>query len=198
MLRDQKGQRVLSSGLLIIIAVVMKYLQIGLGISDALMIAAALVAGLPIAINAIQALRYKILGIDALVTLAVVGAIFIQEYWEAAIVTFLFMLGNYLESIALEKTRSAIKALLELAPDMARVIRNGEEIELSPDEVKLGDLVIVRPGEKIPVDGVVTEGSSYVNQAAITGESMPVNKEKGDGVYSGTIIESGYLKVVAD
>ena len=198
MLRDQKGQRVLSSGLLIIIAVVMKYLQIGLGISDALMIAAALVAGLPIAINAIQALRYKILGIDALVTLAVVGAIFIQEYWEAAIVTFLFMLGNYLESIALEKTRSAIKALLELAPDMARVIRNGEEIELSPNEVKLGDLVIVRPGEKIPVDGVVTEGNSYVNQAAITGESMPVNKEKGDSVYSGTIIESGYLKVVAD
>jgi len=198
MLRVKKGQRVLISGILIVISLGLGKLASSPGISDILMIAAAVFAGYPIAINAIRALRYKILGIDALVTLAVIGALLIKEYWEAAAVTFLFMFGNYLESKTLEKTRSAIKALLSLAPDIARVIRNGEEIELSPEEVVKGDIVIVRPGEKIPVDGTVTEGSAYVNQAPITGESMPVSKNIDDGVFSGTVIESGYLKIKAD
>jgi len=198
MLRINKGQRVLISGILIIISLAVGKLAPSPDISNILMIAAAIIAGYPIAINAIRALRYKILGIDALVTLAVIGALIIKEYWEAAAVTFLFMFGNYLESKTLEKTRSAIKALLSLAPDIARVLRNGEEIELSPEEVVKGDIVIIRPGEKIPVDGTVTEGSAYVNQAPITGESMPVSKEINDEVYSGTVIESGYLKVRAD
>lgn len=198
MLRMSKGQRVWVSGILIVLALVIKKLQLAPNISDILMIAAAFMAGYPIALDAVRALRYKILGIDALVTLAVVGAIFIQEYWEAAAVTFLFMFGSYLESKTLEKTRSAIKALLDLAPDVARVVRQGEELELSPDEVIKGDLVIVRPGEKIPVDGHIIDGNAYVNQAAITGESMPVNKTNEDSVFSGTVIESGYLKIVAD
>lgn len=209
MLRDSKGQRVIISGALIILALLLGQLgqlnygiditdNFHLNISDILMLAATFVAGYPIAVNAFQALRYKILGIDALVTLAVIGAIYIREYWEAAAVTFLFMLGNYLESRALEKTRSAIKSLLELAPDVARVVRNGEEIEVSPDEVVKGETVIVKPGEKIPVDGTVIEGTAYVNQATITGESMPVTKEDGDGVFSGTILESGYIKIRAD
>lgn len=206
MLRDSKAQRVLAAGVLIMVALALYQVNFrlpitaafSLSLSDLFMIAAAVVAGYPIAVNALQAIRYKIIGIDALVTLAVIGAILIQEYWEAAAVTFLFMLGNYLESRALEKTRSAIKSLLEMAPDTARVLRNGEEIELSPEEVVTGDLVIVRPGEKIPVDGTITEGNAYVNQAPITGESMPVNKEAGETVFSGTVIESGYLKIQAD
>jgi len=198
MLRINKGQRVLISGILIVVSLALGKLASIPDISDILMIAAAVIAGYPIAINAIRALRYKILGIDALVTLAVIGALIIKEYWEAAAVTFLFMLGNYLESKTLEKTRSAIKALLSLAPDIARVVRNGAEIELSPEEVVEGDIVIVRPGEKIPVDGTVIEGSAYVNQAPITGESMPVSKDVNDGVFSGTVIESGYLKIRAD
>jgi Cd2+/Zn2+-exporting ATPase len=198
MLRISKSQRVWLTGLLIIASFLLKKIVLAPGISDILMIAAAFVAGYPIALNALRALRYKIVGIDALVTLAVIGALIIGEYWEAAAVTFLFMFGNYLESKTLEKTRSAIKALLELAPDIARVERNGEEIQLTPDEVIQGDIVIVKPGEKIPVDGTVREGNAYVNQAAITGESMPLSKEKGDGVFSGTILESGYLKIQAD
>jgi Cd2+/Zn2+-exporting ATPase len=198
MLKIKKGQRVLISGILIVTSLALGKLASSPDISNILMIAAAIIAGYPIAINAIRALRYKILGIDALVTLAVIGALIIKEYWEAAAVTFLFMLGNYLESKTLEKTRTAIKALLSLAPDIARVIRNGEEIELSPEDVIEGDIVIIRPGEKIPVDGTVTEGSAYVNQAPITGESMPVSKDINDGVFSGTVIESGYLKVRAD
>ena len=196
--RISKGQRVVVSGSIIIISIMLDKLTVHSGISDALMIAAAFIAGYPTAISAIRALRYRMLGIDALVTIAVTGALFIHEYWEAAAVTFLFMLGSYLESRTLEKTRSAIKSLLELAPDKARVIRAEEELEIPPDEVVKGDIVVIRPGERIPVDGIVTEGSAYVNQAPITGESMPVGKESGDGVFSGTIIESGYVKVRAD
>lgn len=156
MLRDSKFQRVLIAGVLIIIALALYQVDVrlhitdafSLSISDLLMIAAAVAAGYPIAVNAFQAIRFRIVGIDALVTLAVVGAILIREYWEAAAVTFLFMLGDYLESRALEKTRSAIRSLLELAPDTARVLRNGEEVELAPEEVETGDLVIVRPRGK--------------------------------------------------
>jgi Zn2+/Cd2+-exporting ATPase len=198
MLRINKEQRIVISGVMIVISIVFNKLGIIPGISDVLMIAAAFVAGYPIALNAIRALRYKILGIDALVTLAVIGALFIKEYWEAAAVTFLFMLGNYLESKTLEKTRSAIKSLLDLAPDFARTIRDGEEVKLSLEEVVKGDIIVVKPGEKIPVDGVIIEGNAYINQAPITGESMPVNRGNGDGVFSGTVIESGYLKVRAD
>lgn len=206
MLRDEKGRRVLLAGLLILIGLLTFKLDysfiiinnFSLSISDLFMLAATFVAGYPIAVSAFNAIRYKIIGIDALVTLAVIGAIYIREFWEAAAVTFLFMLGNYLEAKALEKTRSAIKALLELAPDVARVVRNGVETEISPDEVIKGEIVIVKPGEKLPVDGIVTEGNAYVNQASITGESMPVSKEDGAGVFSGTILESGYLKIKAE
>ena len=197
-MRISKGQRVALSGLLIVISFILKNTNAAIEIANGFMILAAFVAGLPIAKNAFSALRYKIVGIDALVTLAVTGALFIGEYWEAAAVTFLFMLGEYLESKTIEKTRSSIKALLDLAPDISRVLRNGEEIEISPDEVVKGDIVIVKPGEKISVDGTVVEGNAYVNQAAITGESIPIDVEIGDNVFSGTIIESGYVKINAD
>ena len=122
--RISKGQRVSLSGAMILISILLERSTSYSGISDALMIAAAFVAGYPIAVGAIRALRYRILGIDALVTIAVTGALLISEYWEAAAVTFLFMFGSYLESRTIEKTRSAIKSLLELAPDTARVIRD--------------------------------------------------------------------------
>jgi len=193
-----KGRRVLISGILIVISFILKHTIAEALVTNLFMISAAIVAGWPIAKNAISALRYKILGIDALVTIAATGAIFIGEYWEAAAVTFLFMLGDYLESKTIEKTRSSIKSLLDLAPDMSRVIRDGEEVLLTPDEVVKEDIVLVKPGEKISVDGTVVEGNAYVNQAAITGESIPVNKEEDEEVFSGTIIESGYLKIRAD
>lgn len=163
-----------------------------------LMLAATLIAGLPIFRKAFQAIRYKIVGIDALVTIAVTGAVIIGEYWEAAAVTFLFILGDYLESRTIEKTRSSIRSLMDLAPDQARVRRPEGEVVLSPNEVVRGDLIIVKPGEKIAVDGSVIEGTAYVNQAAITGESIPINRLNGDEVFSGTIIESGYLVIRAE
>lgn len=198
MFKISRGQRVVISGLLILLAFALGYSNLNPMFKDASMIAAAFVAGYPIALNAFRAIRFRIVGIDALVTVAVVGALIIGEYWEAAAVTFLFMFGAYLEGKTLEKTRSAIKSLLDLAPNTARVIRDDKEIEIPAEDVMTGEIVIIRPGEKIPVDGTVIEGNSYVNQAAITGESIPVSKAIDDTVFSGTVIESGYIKVRAD
>ncbi|MCP5515069.1 MAG: cation-translocating P-type ATPase [Spirochaetales bacterium] len=162
------------------------------------MLTTTLVAGIPIFRKAISALRYKIVGIDALVSIAVIGAVIIGEYWEAAAVTFLFILGDYLESRTIEKTRSSIKALLDQAPVKTRVRRGDNEIELDPYDVIQGDTVIVRPGEKISVDGTITEGSGFIDQSAITGESLPVSRGINEKVFSGTIIESGYLIIKAE
>ncbi|WP_422485547.1 heavy metal translocating P-type ATPase [Gudongella sp. DL1XJH-153] len=193
-----KKHRVILATILVVISFILKEISGYAPVTIVLMLATTLVAGLPIFKNAFVALKYKIVGIDALVTIAVTGALFIGEYWEAAAVTFLFMLGDYLESRTIEKTRSSIKALLDLAPDTARVLRKGKEVIVSPDEVLEGETVIVKPGEKVSVDGTVLEGNAYINQAAITGESLPISKMKEDDVFSGTILESGYMRIRAD
>ncbi|WP_438348080.1 heavy metal translocating P-type ATPase [Paenibacillus sp. FA6] len=198
MSRKRKGQVVMIAGLLIAISLLLKALNMLSTISDGLMITAVFIAGYPIMKNAIQALRYRILGIEALVTIAVIGAIMIQEYWEAAAVTFLFVFGSYLEARTIEKTRSSLKALIDLAPTMASVMRDGIEVRVSPDEVIQGEIVLVRPGENIPVDGTIFKGKATINQAAITGESIPVSREKDGTVFSGTVIDNGYLEIIAD
>lgn len=198
MLKWNQKQTVQISALLITVSfVLMKWLG-NEPVTIALMLTTSAVAGASIFKKAIAALRYRIIGIDTLVTLAVIGAIAIGEYWEAAAVTFLFTLGNYLEARTLEKTRSSIHALMDLAPDIARVQRDEGEAIVSPEEVNLGEVVIVKPGEKVPVDGTVIEGNAYVNQAAITGEALPLSRKNGELVFSGTIIESGYLLVSAE
>ncbi|HHV59085.1 MAG TPA: cation-translocating P-type ATPase [Clostridiaceae bacterium] len=198
MMKMSKSKIVLLSGILIAISFLLKEIAGYEIVTIIFMLATTLVAGFPIFKKAIGGLRYRIVGIDALVTIAVTGAVIIGEYWEAAAVTFLFILGDYLESRTIEKTRSSIKVLLDLAPDNARVKRNGREVEIPSEEVVPGDMVIVRPGEKISVDGTIIEGSAYINQAAITGESIPVSRSMGETVFSGTVIESGYLIIRAD
>ena len=198
MFKLTKGKIILISGILAAVSFLLKELIGYHPATITVMMISTLIAGTPIFKKAIGAIRYRIVGIDALVTIAVVGAVIIGEYWEATAVTFLFMLGDYLESRTIEKTRSSIKALLDLAPDIARVKREGEEIEISPQEVIQGDLVIVKPGEKISIDGTIIQGSAYINQAAITGESIAVSRTIDETVFSGTIIESGYLIIRAD
>ena len=118
----------------------------------------------------------------------------VHVYFEAsAVIITLVIAGRFMESLAKGKTSEAIKRLIGLQPKKARVIRNGEELELSIEDVSRGDLVVVRPGEKIPIDGVVTEGSSYVDEAMISGEPLPVHKSKGSEVVGGTINKNGSL-----
>lgn len=198
MFRISKGTQLIIAGILAGIGFVLDKMIGSHPVTIIALLGATLVAGAPIFIKAVQALRYKVVGIDALVTIAVIGAVVIGEFWEGAAVTFLFMLGNYLETKTIEKTRSSIKALLDLAPVTARVRRDGVEMVIDPQDVAAGDMVIVKPGEKIAIDGIVLEGSAYVNQSAITGESLPVSRCAGDQVYSGTIPESGYLIILAE
>lgn len=193
-----KGLWISFAGALATVSFIMKELVGYQPATIALMLATTLVAGTPIFRKAVGAIRYGIIGIDTLVTLAVTGAIIIGEYWEAAAVTFLFSFGDYLESRTIEKTRSSIKALLDLAPLTARVLKEGRYVDVPPAEVVQGDQVMVKPGEKIAVDGTVIEGSGFVNQAAITGESLPISRNPDDTVFTGTIVESGYLVLRAD
>ena len=187
----------LSTVMIVLAFVLSRFLHLQ-SLAVALMLGTTFIAGTPIFKKAWSALRYKIIGIDALVSIAVIGALFIGEYWEAAAVTYLFMLGDYLESRTIDKTRESIKALLDLAPKQSVVIRDGVEMTIPADDVLINDTVIVRSGEKIAVDGTVLKGIASVNQASITGESLPVQKEEGMEVYSGTMLETGYLLIRAD
>ena len=163
-------------------------------------LAAASVLGvLHMSIQAYQALKVRVVSIDVLVTIAVIGAFFIRNYEESAIVTFLFLFGAYLEQRTLNKTRSAIKELTEMAPESALKQMPSQEFEeVEVDEVDVGDILLVKTGAKIPVDGTVILGEGSVNEASITGESLPVLKEKGDSVFAGTILDNGTIQIVAD
>ncbi|NLT13949.1 MAG: heavy metal translocating P-type ATPase [Clostridiales bacterium] len=160
---------------------------------------ASVLGAAPIAIQAYQALKVKVVSIDVLVTIAVIGAFIIKNFEESAIVTFLFLIGAFLEQRTLNKTRSAIKELTEMAPESAfKQMENGEFEEVDVDDVDVGDILLVKTGAKIPVDGTVLSGEGHINEASITGESVPVGKEKDSGVYAGTILENGTLQIVAD
>jgi Cd2+/Zn2+-exporting ATPase len=156
---------------------------------------AAITGGVFPAQKAVLALRQRALDINALMLVAVAGAMAIGEWSEAGTVVFLFGVAQWLESRSMERAREAIRALMDLTPAEARVRQDGHEHTLPVEGVEPGATVVVRPGEKIPVDGTVADGCSDVNQAPITGESLPVEKSYGDEVYAGTINGHGALDV---
>ncbi|WP_448070871.1 heavy metal translocating P-type ATPase [Georgenia yuyongxinii] len=166
-------------------------------VSDVLMVAAAVVAGTGIVVKAVRALLAKVIGIDLLVSVASIGAIIIGEYWEAAAVTFLFAIGHALEAATLTKTRSALAELVAVAPDVAVVLRDGEQVEVPAASVAPGETVLVKNGAKVPVDGEVIAGTGALDEASITGESIPVEKAEGDKVFAGTVSRGGLLQVRA-
>ena len=133
-----------------------------------------------------------------LMALATLGAFAIREYPEAAAVMLFYQIGELFQGIAVGRSRKSIAALMDIAPDTAVVLRNGQEEEVSPDEVEIGETLLIRPGDKIPLDGVILEGRTSVNTAALTGESLPVDKAEGDTVISGSINLSGLIKVRAE
>jgi Cd2+/Zn2+-exporting ATPase len=155
--------------------------------AQAMFLLATLIGFIPIAKEGLSELWQKKLDAELLVAIAVVGAVSIEEFFAAGEVIFIMLLGEMLEGYTVDRARSAISKLMSLTPDTARVRRDGQDIEIPTGDVLVGDLVIVRPGEKIPVDGVLTSGTGVVNQAAITGESMPVEKDVGDEVFAGTL-----------
>jgi Cd2+/Zn2+-exporting ATPase len=147
--------------------------------------------------RALSAMRLNALDMNVLMSIAVLGALVIGEWSEAATVVFLFNLAQHLESRSMDRARQAIRTLMDLAPAEALVIRDGLESRVAVDTVEVGAIVRVRPGEKIPLDGEVIAGSSDVNQAPITGESLPADKSVGDEVFAGTINGHGSLDIRA-
>ena len=188
---------VIASGILIALGLGLWHLFGAETAGRTLLVGASIVAGAAIAGAALQGLRNRQVNIELLVTIAAGGAILIGEVWEAAAVTFLFTFGAWLEARTLQGTRRALGELLELAPDIAVVMREGVPVEVSPWEVAQGETVLVRPGMRLAVDGEVISGSSNVNEAAITGEPLPAGKSKGSPVYAGTVNQDGMLQVRA-
>ncbi|MFR0612878.1 heavy metal translocating P-type ATPase [Lactobacillus porci] len=187
------------AGILIVLAFAAKWLFKSETAESGLLLAASLIGGFPIAASAWQALKVKVISIDLLVTLAILGAFVIQEFEESAIVAFLFLFGAYLEQKTLAKTRSAIKELVEMVPETAlRQTADGDFEEVDLDDLDEGDILLVKTGGKIPVDGEVVAGFGTANEASITGESMPLGKKPGDPVYAGTILENGTIRIKAE
>ncbi|MGI5949546.1 heavy metal translocating P-type ATPase [Peptoniphilus sp.] len=187
------------SGILIIIGILNHFLLGFNNLTEVLFIVASIIGLLPIAVQAYASLKVKVVSIDVLVTIAIAGAFVIKNYEESAIVSFLFLFGGYLEQRTLNKTRSAIKSLSEIAPDTAfKLTEDGEFIEVDIDDVDISDTLMVKTGGKIPVDGSVISGSGYVNEASITGESDYIEKEKDSEVFAGTILENGTLTIRAN
>lgn len=165
------------------------------------MLTVAVMGGIPIVLRAVSALRYKIISIELLVSIAVISAIVISEFSEAGIVIWLFTIGDVLEAMTLAKTRNAIKALVQMAPKKAIKITDDitkTQLEVAIDDVVVGDQLLVKPGSQVPVDGHVVNGSGHVNEASITGESKPSHKQINSHVFAGTVLESGTLFVEAE
>ncbi len=167
----------------------------GHALVDPLYALAIIIGGYPIARKALGAARSLTPDINLLMTVAVIGAAAIGQWTEAVAVVFLFLLANILEGYSLERTRRAIRSLLELSPPEATVIREEREMTVPVEEVMVGEVIVIYPGAKIPLDGNVLEGSTTVNQAPITGESAPVSKGPEDLVFAGSINQRGALKV---
>ena len=183
-----------SSSSLIALAFIGRGLQVE-GLYLLGMILASVLGAVPVLIHAVQALRARVISIDLLVLIAVIGAFVIGEFDESAIVTFLFTFGSFLEKWTLSKTRSSIKNLTQMAPTTA-TLASGESIDI--DEVKIGEKLLVKTGAQIPVDASVINGLGYVNEASITGESRSVKKNSGDKVFAGTMLENGSLYILAE
>ena len=143
----------------------------------------------------LESLRDRTIDVDLLMILAAVGAAIVGEPFEGVMLLFLFSLSNVLQDYAMDRTRNAIKAMMELRPSRANVRRGDKIVELPIEKIKVSDRMIVKPGERIALDGVVLSGNSSVDQASITGESMPVRKNEGDTVFAGTINKNGSLEI---
>jgi Cd2+/Zn2+-exporting ATPase/Cu+-exporting ATPase len=163
-----------------------------------LSLAAVLAGGYPIFRNVVRALRNRSVTSHALMTLGIVGAVAIGQYAAAAIIVFFMRLADFIEGYTTERSREAIKALLDLAPQTARVERDGSAEDVPAEQVGQGEVVLVKPGERIPVDGAVIDGRASVNQASITGESVPIERQPGDPVFAATICERGALRIRTD
>lgn len=159
-------------------------------------IAAYLVAGYDVLWRAICNIRHgEVFDENFLMTVASVGAMCVAEYAEGVAVMVLYQIGEYFQDKAVDKSRESITKLMDIRPDYANLVDGNDSRRVSPEQVRVGDIILVKPGEKIPLDGVVIEGNSSLNTTALTGESLPRDVKEGDQVLSGCVNLSGVMKV---
>ncbi|MDO8568664.1 MAG: heavy metal translocating P-type ATPase [Dehalococcoidales bacterium] len=193
--QDFRVKLIAASGILLLIAFVLERVGLDHNIVRFIYGASILIGGYYPGKMALAGLRARTLNIYTLLVIATIGAVVLGFWDEAAILVFAYTWGAILETYATERARGSLRLLMELAPREALVKRNGQELTLPVEEVQVGETVIVRPGEKVPLDGTVVAGSSSVDQAPITGESIPVSKASGDSVFAASINQRGSIEV---
>jgi Cd2+/Zn2+-exporting ATPase len=164
-------------------------------LAESLILLSALVGGATITVKSVRALLHRDFGVDILASVAVWISVLLGEYLAGAIVVIMLSGGELAEDLATKQSSKAIEKLIKSAPVTARIIRGGQQIEVDLDEVKVGDIALVKTGEKVPIDGVVVKGNGSVNEATITGESIPSEKVAGSQVYGNTLLENGALNI---
>jgi Cd2+/Zn2+-exporting ATPase len=187
---------IIAFALLVVIAVTLRFIEFPWWAKLILYAVPYVIAGYDVLRTAfINLIHGQVFDEKFLMMVATVGAFGTGEYPEASAVMLFYQVGELFQSIAVGRSRKSIAKLMDIRPDSATVIRDEKETEVSPDEVEVGEIIIIKPGEKIPLDGVIIEGASSVNQAALTGESAPVDKAFSDNVISGTLNLTGVIKV---
>ncbi|GAB3791163.1 heavy metal translocating P-type ATPase [Virgibacillus kimchii] len=191
-----RNHRLIIAAALIITGLSVSFISEAADLTTTLLLALAiLIGGLTLFRAGLRNLIRLRFDMNTLMTIAVIGAAIIGEWMEAAIVVILFAISEALESYSMDKARSSIKQLMGIAPKNATILRDGTEQIVSIDNIKIGDIMLVKPGEKIAMDGIIQKGFSTINQAPITGESIPVEKQLHDEVYAGTINHDGFLEI---
>ena len=186
--------RIIISFILLILAFILKLDNTI--INNILFITSYIIVGYDIVLKALRNItRGKVFDENFLMTIATIGAFFIGEFPEAVAVMLFYQVGELFQSYAVDKSRKSVAALMDIRPDYANVYRNEEIEKINPNDVNIGEIILIKPGEKIPLDGVVVEGTSLLNTLALTGESMPRSVTEGDEVLSGCINNEGILKV---
>lgn len=195
--RHHKGQNgpIVFSGILIALGFIGSHTGIASYMTTVLYAIAMIVSGYKPAKSAYYGIKSRSLDMNVLMTVAALGAAVIGEWLEGATVVWLFALGVALQTRSIEQTRNSIRGLMDLAPSEAWVKENGQLIKKAAEDISIGTTIVVKPGDRIPLDGEIINGESSINQAPITGESIPVDKVIGDAVYAGTINESGSLEI---
>lgn len=185
------------SGVITILTLIVEWTHIGLPETWAKILygTAAIIGGIFPAKKGVSSLKHGRLTISSLLVVGAIGAIYLGLWEEAAMLVVIFSLGEVLESYAVDKARGSIQALISLAPEETTVLRNGKEIRVPIEQVNIDEIVLVKPGEKVSVDGVVVSGTSAIDQSSITGESIPVEKHTGNQVYASTLNGRGALKI---
>ncbi len=188
---------IIISGLLAFTGMLFENLDFAENVSIVFFLLSIIFGGLKVFHKAYLSLKKFIIDINVLMSIAVAGALLIDYYLEAAIVMFLYVISLKLESFSIEKAKSAIHNLISLVPQTSFVKKGNDYVEILTEDIQVGDKILVKPGEKIPIDGIVVDGSSFVNQSPITGESKLIAKVKGDPCYAGTINQKGTLLIEA-